>query len=85
MQQRTLIGEADSLIIAAGAGIGVNSGLPDFRGVSGFWQAYPAIGRSKVRFEEIASPATFERDSTLAWGFYGHSLNLYRATAPHSC
>lgn len=79
-----LIDQADSLIITAGAGMGVDSGLPDFRGVSGFWQAYPALGRSKIRFEEIASPATFERDPTLAWGFYGHRLNLYRATEPHA-
>lgn len=78
-----LIDEADSLIIAAGAGMGVDSGLPDFRGVSGFWQAYPALGRAKIRFESIASPATFETDPTLAWGFYGHRLNLYRATVPH--
>ncbi len=47
-----LIDQADSLIITAGAGMGVDSGLPDFRGVSGFWQAYPALGRSKIRFEE---------------------------------
>lgn len=55
-----LIDEADSLIITAGAGMGVDSGLPDFRGIGGFWQAYPALGRAKIRFEEIASPATFE-------------------------
>lgn len=60
-----LIDEADSLIIAAGAGMGVDSGLPDFRGVSGFWQAYPALGRAKIRFESIASPATFERDPSV--------------------
>lgn len=78
-----LIDEADSLIIAAGAGMGVDSGLPDFRGESGFWQAYPALGRAKIRFEHIASPSTFDEDPTLAWGFYGHRLNLYRATVPH--
>jgi NAD-dependent SIR2 family protein deacetylase len=33
------IREADSLIVAAGAGIGVDSGLPDFRGAEGFWRA----------------------------------------------
>ena len=47
-----LLEQADALIVAAGAGMGVDSGLPDFRGVSGFWQAYPALGRSKIRFEE---------------------------------
>lgn len=78
-----LIDEADSLIIGAGAGMGVDSGLPDFRGPGGFWQVYPALGRAKIRFEEIASPSAFRDDPTLAWGFYGHRLNLYRATLPH--
>ena len=79
-----LIDAADSLIIAAGAGMGVDSGLPDFRGTAGFWQAYPALGRAKLRFEQIASPETFSSDPALAWGFYGHRLALYRATQPHA-
>lgn len=41
-----LIAQSDALIIAAGAGMGVNSGLPDFRGKEGFWRAYPALGRT---------------------------------------
>ncbi|MFN8755235.1 MAG: NAD-dependent deacetylase, partial [Burkholderiales bacterium] len=32
---------ADGIVIAAGAGMGVDSGLPDFRGPEGFWNAYP--------------------------------------------
>ncbi|MEO7331763.1 MAG: NAD-dependent protein deacetylase, partial [Minicystis sp.] len=31
------LGEADALLITAGAGMGVDSGLPDFRGTQGFW------------------------------------------------
>ena len=77
------IREADGLIVAAGAGMGVDSGLPDFRGSAGFWRAYPALGRARLRFEEIANPAAFERDPALAWGFYGHRLALYRRTVPH--
>jgi NAD-dependent SIR2 family protein deacetylase len=78
-----LIAQADSLIITTGAGMGVDSGLPDFRGTAGFWQAYPALARSGLRFEEIANPEHFITDPELAWGFYGHRLNLYRATIPH--
>jgi NAD-dependent SIR2 family protein deacetylase len=78
-----LIDEADSLIICAGAGMGIDSGLPDFRGPGGFWKVYPALGLAKLRFEEIASPAAFKSRPTLAWGFYGHRLNLYRTTHPH--
>jgi NAD-dependent SIR2 family protein deacetylase len=77
------IHEADGLIVAAGAGMGVDSGLPDFRGSAGFWRAYPALGRARLQFEEIANPAAFARDPALAWGFYGHRLALYRRTVPH--
>lgn len=78
-----LIAAADGLVIAAGAGMGVDSGLPDFRGSEGFWRAYPALARARMRFEEIACPDAFHADPELAWGFYGHRLALYRATAPH--
>jgi NAD-dependent SIR2 family protein deacetylase len=79
-----LIAGADALIIGAGAGMGVDSGLPDFRGAEGFWRAYPALGRAGISFYEAASPRTFESDPELAWGFYGHRLDLYRKTVPHA-
>lgn len=75
---------ADALLITAGAGMGVDSGLPDFRGPEGFWRAYPALRAAGLRFEEIADPVHFERDPALAWGFYGHRLALYRRTVPHA-
>jgi NAD-dependent SIR2 family protein deacetylase len=74
---------ADGLLVTAGAGMGVDSGLPDFRGTQGFWRAYPALGRARIAFESIASPAAFEGNPRLAWGFYGHRLALYRQTVPH--
>jgi len=79
-----LIGHADLLIVTAGAGMGVDSGLPDFRGNQGFWKAYPALARARMEFASVASPSTFREDPALAWGFYGHRLNLYRATVPHA-
>ena len=63
--------------------MGIDSGLPDFRGSQGFWRAYPALGRQRLAFEDIANPAMFRADLGLAWGFYGHRLNLYRRTVPH--
>lgn len=78
------IGEADALLISAGAGMGVDSGLPDFRGKKGFWRAYPMIEKMGLGFEDLADPRWFERDPRLAWGFYGHRLNLYRRTIPHA-
>ena len=61
------------LLFTAGAGMGVDSGLPDFRGDKGFWKAYPALfGHS---FSDMANPSWFDSDPRLAWGFYGHRLN----------
>ena len=79
-----LIEDADALVVAAGAGMGIDSGLPDFRGPGGFWAAHPALGRRGLEFYEVASPRTFETDPALAWGFYGQRLGLYRHTAPHA-
>jgi NAD-dependent SIR2 family protein deacetylase len=73
---------ADALLIGAGAGMGVDSGLPDFRGPEGFWRAYPAFHGK--RFAEISNPVWFQRDPEQAWGFFGHRLHLYRGTLPHS-
>jgi NAD-dependent SIR2 family protein deacetylase len=78
-----LIAQADSLIVSAGAGIGVDSGLPDFRGTTGFWSAYPSLAQDKVDFFRIACPDAFRSQPLRAWGFYGHRLNLYRNTTPH--
>lgn len=79
-----LLAGAEALLVAAGAGMGVDSGLPDFRGRDGFWKAYPALARAGLDFTQIASPRAFVQDPQLAWGFYGHRLALYRATRPHA-
>jgi NAD-dependent SIR2 family protein deacetylase len=83
-QAARLVHDADSIIVAAGAGMGVDSGLPDFRGNGGFWQAYPALASAGIDFEAAASADSFARDPARAWGFYGHRLALYRRTVPHA-
>jgi NAD-dependent SIR2 family protein deacetylase len=78
-----LVRDAEAVVIATGAGMGVDSGLPDFRGPEGFWRAYPAYRDLGLRFDELANPRWFTDDPALAWGFYGHRLALYRKTVPH--
>ena len=79
----TFISKAEAILITAGAGMGVDSGLPDFRGKEGFWRAYPFARKLGVSFEQMANPRWFDQDPHLAWAFYGHRLNLYRQTTPH--
>lgn len=75
--------DAEAVLITAGAGMGVDSGLPDFRGNEGFWKAYPPYKKLGHDFMEMASPARFVDAPELGWGFYGHRLSLYRNTIPH--
>ena len=78
------IESAEAIMVGAGAGMGVDSGLPDFRGPEGFWRAYPQLEQLGVSFEEMANPQWFEKNPRLAWGFYGHRFELYQRTQPHS-
>lgn len=78
------LASAEALVITAGAGMGVDSGLPDFRGSQGFWRAYPAYEKLGLSFSSMANPRWFATDPAFAWGFYGHRLELYRRTVPHA-
>ncbi len=78
-----LVASADGLMITAGAGMSVDSGLPDYRGDKGFWQNYAGIGEAEVPYERLSSSVAFEQIPELAWGFFGHQLLMYRKAAPH--
>jgi NAD-dependent SIR2 family protein deacetylase len=78
-----LIQQAEGILITAGAGMGVDSGLPDFHGTSEFWKTFPALSKANIKFRQIARSKMFQEDTNLAWGFYGKELKLYREAQPH--
>ncbi|WP_372368839.1 NAD-dependent deacetylase [Candidatus Uabimicrobium sp. HlEnr_7] len=78
-----IIKNSDIMYINAGAGIGVDSGLPDYRGDKGFWNSYPMYKHLGINFIDAANPQHFKKDPHFAWGFYGHRTQLYRDTIPH--
>lgn len=79
-----LINSADALLITAGAGLGVDSGLPDFRGEHGFYNAYPQFKALGFSQWHVSNPALFIKQPRLAWGFYAHRYHLYKKTIPHA-
>ena len=81
---KQILEESDAIFITAGAGMGVDSGLPDFRGQDGFWKAYPKAKELGLSFEEMANPKWFKENPQMAWAFYGHRLHLYRDTVAHN-
>jgi len=78
-----LISLADNFLIIVGAGMGVDSGLPDFRGNKGFWKVHPNFKSEKLSFSDLANPHWFFDNPKRAWGFYGHRHQLYSKTFPH--
>eukprot|EP01061_Rhynchopus_euleeides_P019487 TRINITY_DN32032_c0_g1_i1.p1 TRINITY_DN32032_c0_g1~~TRINITY_DN32032_c0_g1_i1.p1 ORF type:complete len:281 (+),score=72.47 TRINITY_DN32032_c0_g1_i1:134-976(+) len=78
-----VISRSSALVVTSGAGMGVDSGLPDFRGNEGLWNYYPPLRHLGVSFSSMANPRWFETDPELAWGFYGHRQQLYRDTLPN--
>jgi hypothetical protein len=65
-----LVADADALVIAAGVGIAVDFGPPDFRGNTGFWNAYPALAKAQTSFTDVAK-ALFAGQLCYAQGFSG--------------
>jgi len=78
---------ADALLIGAGAGMGVDSGLPRFSAApKASGRTYPPYRELGLNFVDLASPEWFQRRTPRsAWGFLrGHRRNLYRRTVPHA-
>lgn len=64
------------ILIAAGAGMGVDSGLPDFRGKHGFWNAYPLLKHLGLSFTDVSNPQSFLTNPKFGWAFFGHRYQL---------
>lgn len=55
-QAAALVAQAEAIVVSAGAGIGVDSGMPDLRSENGFWKAYPALAQGRMTpIQKIAS------------------------------
>jgi NAD-dependent SIR2 family protein deacetylase len=40
--------------------MGVDSGMPDFRGTEGFWKAYPPLKKLNLGLVDMANPSWFK-------------------------
>jgi len=73
---------ADAVLVGSGAGMGVDSGLPTFRGKSsGVWTGLDKLG---LAYEEICEPHWFKDDPRLAWGFWRFCHAAYKKAKPHA-
>ncbi|MBE2898467.1 NAD-dependent deacetylase [Pasteurellaceae bacterium 20609_3] len=78
-----LLNKADGLLITAGAGMGVDSGLPDFRSMGGLWNAYPPLKNVDLSFMDLATPDVYKKHPDIGYWFFAHRLIQNRETQPH--
>jgi NAD-dependent SIR2 family protein deacetylase len=83
LRAAALIRSADAIVIAAGAGMSVDSGLPAFRGSEGLWTTLLPEGMKERDIGSLTQADCFVRRPAQAWAFYGGALGVCRRAAPH--
>lgn len=72
---------AAAIVINSGAGMGVDSGLSDYRGNDGQWGAVEG-DTGKSIFESV-NPQAFLDEPAYSWNLFGQRIKDYAETEPH--
>jgi NAD-dependent SIR2 family protein deacetylase len=84
LQEATrLIKNADAIAIFAGAGMGVDSGLEQYRSAGGLWTKSIIINNKEINYYDLMKPVAFREEPELAWGLIGNRIEKYNNTQPH--
>lgn len=79
----SLIKGADAVAIFAGAGMGVDSGLEQYRGNDGLWLKSVRIEGHDVPYYDLMSHQAFIENPAKAWALIGEMQEKYKKTTPH--
>lgn len=74
---KEILDQSDGVLIACGAGMSVDSGIPDFRGEDGIWND------AKNEFMKYSTADAFNEWPLEAWNFYISRILDYDAIKPH--
>ena len=80
---KELINKADAVLIISGAGIGVDSGIPTYRGTKGIWNKSINVGHTNYSYDEISSLKMWKENPYLAWGFKANFFQIMNNIQPH--
>ncbi|KAL0966176.1 hypothetical protein UPYG_G00291920 [Umbra pygmaea] len=73
---RTVFSKAKHIAIITGAGVSAESGIPTFRGSSGYWRKWLS--------QDIATPEAFFRNPSLVWEFYHYRREIMQSKRPNA-
>ena len=80
---KSLLHEADAILIVTGAGMSVDSGIPTYRGSNGLWTKEVEINGKLYAYDEISSLHMWKTQPEIAWGFKSHFYKIMNETSPH--
>lgn len=72
----------DNILVLAGAGFSIDSGLPDYEGVHRL--AFEAAQRHNVEPYMIEHPSFYQKNPRGAWGLKARVMNIFLTKKPHS-
>ena len=82
-EAKTEMKKCDALLIIAGAGMSVDSGIFTYRGTNGIWNKSIKIGNELYRYDEISSLDMWKKFPQLAWGFKSNFYKMMIDCEPH--
>jgi len=75
--------DAEAMVILTGAGMGVDAGLPDYRGSGGMYAYDPKLDEMGLNAMQIATPIQMMQTPRLCWGYFAAWRHKMKTTAPH--
>ena len=78
-----LINDADVIVIFAGAGMGVDSGLEQYRGTNGLWTKSILINNKEIPYQDLLCHESFDNFPEESWAFIAYLIDKYKNTNPH--
>eukprot|EP01147_Barroeca_monosierra_P001922 gene1922-5011_t len=78
-----LLERCTALLIAAGAGMSLDSGLPDYRNPESWEKSFPLLAANNLSYECMARECCFHDKPCTVWSWYKHRFDEYQATQPH--
>jgi len=82
-EARDCLQGCDGVLVIAGAGMSVDSGIFTYRGDDGIWNKTIEIGDKSYRYDEISSLEMWKKYPELAWGFKANFYDLMASKDPH--
>jgi NAD-dependent SIR2 family protein deacetylase len=79
---KTWLESANAIVINTGAGMGVDSGLADYRGNGGQWGQVENDTEKSIF--EVVNPQAFVENPAYSWKLFGQRIKEYAETKPHN-